>query len=114
MKSVSRTPLVNSRNRIMRTHTLQRAAMSFVLAGGAVLPFASSAEDAPWLVRMRAVDLESARKDSTGLDLSINNELIPEIDFSRFFTPEIAVELVLTCPQKQTIRSGGVGIGRRL
>ena len=95
----------------MRTHTFRRVAVSLLLAGGAVLPFASQAQDAPWLVRVRAVDLESANKDSTGLDLSINNKVIPEIDFSYFFTPQIAAELVLTYPQKQTIRAGGAEIG---
>jgi len=95
----------------MKTNAFSRVAMSLVLAGGAVLPFASQAQDAPWLVRVRAVDLESANKDSTGLDLSINNKIIPEIDFSYFFTPQIAAELVLTYPQKQTIRAGGTEIG---
>jgi outer membrane protein len=95
----------------MRTHTFRRVAMSLVLAGGVVLPLASQAQDAPWLVRVRAVDLASANKDSTGLDLSINNKVIPEIDFSYFFTPQIAAELVLTYPQKQTIRAGGTEIG---
>jgi outer membrane protein len=95
----------------MRTRTFNRTTWAILLAGSALLPFASQAQDAPWLVRLRAVDLESANKDSTGLDLSINNKVIPEIDFSYFFTPQVAVELVLTYPQKQTIRSGGAEIG---
>jgi hypothetical protein len=61
---MSQTPLANYRNRMMRTHTPQRVAMSLVLTGGAVLSFASWVEDAPWMVRMRAVDLESARHSS--------------------------------------------------
>ena len=63
------------------------------------------------MARVRAVQLQSANKDSTGLDLSINDKIIPEIDFSYFFTPQIAAELVLTYPQKQTIRAGGTEIG---
>jgi len=62
-------------------------------------------------VRVRAVHLDSANKDSTGLDLSINNKVIPEVDFTYFFSPALAAELVLTYPQKQTIRSGGADIG---
>jgi outer membrane protein len=84
---------------------LAAAASGMALAGSAM------AQDAPFLVRLRAVDLISANKDSTGLDLSINNKIIPELDLSYFFTPEWAAELVLTYPQKQTIRSGGVDIG---
>ena len=95
----------------MRTQSFVRVAMYLALAAGTALPFASQAQDAPWLVRVRAVDLESANKDSTGLDLSINNKIIPEIDFSYFFTPQIAAELVLTYPQKQKIRAGGTEIG---
>ena len=76
-----------------------------------MLTSASQAQDAPWMARVRAVQLQSANKDSTGLDLSINDRLIPEIDFSYFFMPQFAVELVLTYPQKQSIRSGGTKIG---
>lgn len=72
--------------------------------------FAQQAEG-PWLVRVRAVNLDSANKDSTGLDLSINNKVIPELDISYFFTPNIAAELILTYPQKHDLRSGGANIG---
>ena len=72
--------------------------------------FAQQAEG-PWLVRVRAVNLDSANKDSTGLDLSINNKVIPELDISYFFTPNIAAELILTYPQKHDLRSGGKDIG---
>lgn len=76
-------------------------------------PFAVQAQavDSPWLVRVRAVNLDSANKDSTGLGLSINDKVLPEIDFSYFVTPQFAVELILTYPQKQKIRANGVEIG---
>ncbi|WP_428420327.1 OmpW/AlkL family protein [Methylibium sp.] len=64
-----------------------------------------------WLVRVRALHLDSANKDSTGVGLSIDNKTFPEIDFSYFFTPNIATELVLTYPQKQEVRAGGARIG---
>ncbi|MBL8508534.1 MAG: OmpW family protein, partial [Chitinimonas sp.] len=95
----------------MKTSTLKHLGLSLALAATAALPMAAQAEEGPWLVRLRAVNLDSANKDSTGLDLSINNKVIPEFDISYFFTPELAAELVLTYPQKQTIRSGGVDIG---
>ena len=38
----------------------------------AALPLAAQAQDTgSWLVRARAVQLDSANKDSTGLDLSV-------------------------------------------
>ena len=74
-------------------------------------PLAAQAQDGPFLVRLRAVHLDSANKDSTGLDLSVNNKVIPELDVSYFFTPQIAAELILTYPQKHTLKSGGTEIG---
>lgn len=89
--------------------TFVRAALAVAVAGSVALPFAAQAQETPWLVRVRAVNLDSANKDSTGLDLSINNKVIPELDISYFFTPNWAAELILTYPQKQTVSSGVVG-----
>lgn len=72
---------------------------------------AAQAQEGPWLVRVRAVNLDSANKDSTGLGLSINNRTIPEVDISYFVTPNIAAELILTYPQKHKIYSGNTEIG---
>jgi outer membrane protein len=111
MQCLSTGFLNHHRNSTVNTKTFQLSAITLALVGGAMLTSVAQAQDAPWLVRVRAVQLQSANKDSTGLDLSINDKLIPEIDFSYFFTPQFAVELVLTYPQKQTIRSGGTEIG---
>jgi outer membrane protein len=90
--------------------TLSRA--SLLLASALALPFAAHAGDTtPWLVRVRAVNLDSANKDSTGLGLSIDDKVIPEVDISYFVTPQFAVELVLTYPQKHTISANGTEIG---
>lgn len=64
-----------------------------------------------WIVRLRATYLKSANKDDTGLDLSINDKTLPEFDITRFFTPNLAAELVLTYPQKQTLSAGATPIG---
>jgi outer membrane protein len=88
---------------------LAALALAAATALAAVAP--AQAADGPWLVRARIVNLDSANKDSTGLDLSINNKVIPELDVSYFFTPNIAAELILTYPQKQDIRSGSTKIG---
>ena len=87
---------------------LLAVAVLCALSSGAAL--AQQAEG-PWMVRARAVHLDSANKDSTGLDLSVNNKVIPELDISYFFTPNIAAELILTYPQKHDLRSGGADIG---
>lgn len=65
-----------------------------------------------WIVRARAVHLDSANTDNTnlGLGLEINNKWLPEVDISYFFNPNLAVELILTYPQKQTVHSKVAGI----
>lgn len=78
------------------------------LSSGAAL--AQTAEG-PWMVRARAVHLDSANKDSTPLGLSINDKTIPEVDVSYFFNPNIAAELILTVPQKHTLSAAGTAIG---
>jgi outer membrane protein len=95
----------------MKSNLLQRAVLALAVVGGVVMPLAAQAQNSPWLVRVRAVNLDSSNKDSTGLGLSINDKVIPEVDISYFFTPNLAAELVLTYPQKQDVRSSGVNIG---
>ncbi|MBQ0936596.1 OmpW/AlkL family protein [Ideonella paludis] len=72
---------------------------------------AAAQDSGDWLVRARAVHLQSANKDSTGLGLTINDKWLPEVDISYFVTPNVAVELILTVPQKQTVYSNGASIG---
>ena len=95
------------------THKLATIAIAIAAIGAALPAAAQDADNGAWLVRVRAVDLRSANKDHTdlGANLSINNKWIPEFDVSYFFTPNIAAELVLTYPQKQTVYSNGTAIG---
>ena len=84
-------------------------ALCATLMSGAAM--AQQAEEGPWLVRARAVHLDSANKDSTGLGLAVNNKTIPEVDITYFFNKNIAAELVLTVPQKHTLSAGATNIG---
>jgi outer membrane protein len=72
---------------------------------------AVQAQETPWMVRARAVHLDMSNHDSTGLGLSVNNKTIPEVDVSYFFSPNVAAELILTVPEKQTVSSNGTSIG---
>lgn len=71
----------------------------------------AQAAEGPWQMRVRAVNLDSANKDGTGLGLTVNNKVIPEVDFSYYFSPNLAAELILTYPQKHTLSSKGAEIG---
>lgn len=95
----------------MKTHHFALAAMASacMLASGAAQAQEFAAGSV--LVRARAVHMDSANKDSTGLGLAINNKTLPEVDFSYFFSKHIAAELILTVPQKHTLTSNGTAIG---
>jgi outer membrane protein len=80
------------------------------------------AQDAgSYIVRGRAVHLDSANKNSADLkatltsvvgkpaEASINNKWLPEVDITYFFTPNLAAELILTYPQSQDLTVTGVG-----
>ena len=94
----------------MMKKTLLAASALCALTSGAAMA-QNYPQDGKWMVRARAVHLDSANKDSTPLDLSVNNKMIPELDISYFFTPNFAAELILTYPQKHDVRAGGAEIG---
>ena len=91
----------------MKKQLIAAAILSTLMSGAA---FAQQTTEGPWMVRARAVHLQSDNGGSTNvkgtdLGLSMNNKWIPEVDISYFFSPNVAVELILTVPQKQTLRS---------
>ena len=87
-------------------------ALATLAATGLLVAVPAQAQDSgDWIVRARALNLNSANKDSTGLGLSVNNKTFPEVDITYFLTPNWAAELVLTYPQKHDIRSNGATIG---
>ena len=94
----------------MMKKTLLAAAALCALTSGAAMA-QNYPQDGKWMVRARAVHLDSANKDSTGLGVSVNDKWIPELDISYFFTPNLAAELILTYPQKHDVRLNGAKIG---
>jgi outer membrane protein len=70
-----------------------------------------AAQESPWLVRARAVNLNMANKDSTGLGLTVNDKTIGEVDVSYFLNKNVAAELILSLPQSQNVYSNGSAIG---
>ena len=92
------------------------AALATLATLAAAVP-AQAQDTGNWIVRARAVNLDSANTDSTlpalglGLGLTINDKTLPEVDISYFFTPNLAAELILTVPQNQTVYSKGTAIG---
>lgn len=71
-----------------------------------------------WLVRVRALDLVPQNGSGAfnfggtaiGADaVHLSTKVFPEVDFSYFFTRNIAAELVLTYPQQHDVTLAGVG-----
>lgn len=74
------------------------------------------AQQSPWLVRARVVNIDTANKFDTSSALAtdsvhVSNKTIPEVDISYFFTPNLAAELILTYPQKHDVSLNGTDIG---
>ena len=95
----------------MMKKTLLAAAALCALTSGAAMA-QNYPQDGKWMVRARAVHLDSANGGAAGdKGVSVNDKWIPELDISYFFTPNLAAELILTYPQKHDVRAGGAKIG---
>ncbi|MBS1187030.1 MAG: hypothetical protein H6R04_1048 [Burkholderiaceae bacterium] len=74
------------------------------------------AQESPWLIRVRAVQIDTANKSDAfgGVPadrISVQRKAIPELDISYFFTKNIAAELILTHPQVHDVKVSGTKIG---
>lgn len=102
-----------------KTKAIAAAVMATLSLTGAAIDTAVAQESpkAPWLVRVRAVNLNTADKSApvAGVGASdritVSDKTIPEFDVSYFFTANLAAELVLTYPQKHNVYLDGTNIG---
>ena len=87
-----------------------KSALVLALLAGSVSAFA---EESPWLVRVRALNLDMDSQSSGEVlpadAISVNDKVIPDINISYFFSPSWAAELVLTIPQEHDVKVDGVG-----
>ena len=84
------------------------------------MSFNAIAQENPWMVRVRATNLNWDNGQSTaaiqansngGLDVNARDKTIPELDITYFFTKNIAAELVLSYPQRVDVRSYSTSLG---
>ncbi len=101
----------------MSVHAV-RSASRTLMAAAALLAVASAAQAGDFVVRARALYLDPANESSpiTSLGVpadavAINSKYIWEVDASYFVTPNVALELIATNPQSQTVTLGGTRIG---
>lgn len=93
---------------------MKKSTLIIALAALGTFSGQAMAEQSPWLVRARAVHIDTANKFDTTSALAtdsvhVSNKTIPEVDISYFFTPNLAAELVLTYPQKHNVHLEGAG-----
>ncbi len=99
----------------MNKKTISKLALGLLAA----LSFNAIAQESPWMVRVRATNLNWENGQSTaaiqpgasGLDVNAKDKTIPELDITYFFTKNIAAELVLTYPQRVDVRSYSTSLG---
>jgi outer membrane protein len=93
----------------MNKKTISKLALGLLAA----LSFNAIAQESPWMVRVRATNLNWDNGQTStvqALDVNAKDKTIPEFDISYFFNKNIAAELVLTYPQKVDLRAGSTKI----
>jgi len=98
---------------------MKKQVLAALIAAGLSIPaFAQSSTEGDWMVRVRAVNIDTANKsDSIGAlgvgrdEVHVSDKVIPELDISYFITPNIAAELILTYPQEHNVSVAGTKIG---
>jgi outer membrane protein len=83
--------------------------MAALACAATLLPAQAAAQDGNWLVRFRAIDVQpNASSSLPGLD--VDGQWAPELDFTYFFTKNIAAELILATT-KHTVTLNGASLG---
>jgi outer membrane protein len=82
-------------------------------AAGLLVAGSVAAQESPWLVRARVVNLNMTNEVTTaGLaTVGANDKTIGEVDVTYFFNKNVAAELILTLPQKQVVSAGATALG---
>lgn len=88
------------------SRSLAAAAM---IAAGSVAMLPAPDANAQLMVRGRLLNI-LPQESSSPLNLGVSNEVTPELDLSWFFTPNIAVELILAT-QRHTVTNAGANVG---
>jgi outer membrane protein len=97
----------------MKTTTISKLALTLLTA----LSLNAIAQENPWMVRVRATDLNwengqsTATINASGLNVNAKDKTIPEVDITYFFNKNIAAELVLSYPQRVEVKAGQASLG---
>ena len=81
---------------------------SAVILMGVLVSSVAYADQGDWLVRGRVINVQP--KESSALNLTVDNAFIPEVDFSYFVSKNVALELILAT-SRHTVSLGGSSLG---
>jgi outer membrane protein len=95
---------------------MKKIALALSLAALCVAANQAAAQQSPWQVRARAVNISPENKSDAFAtvaadSITVSDKTIPEIDISYYFTPNVSAELILTYPQKHDVMLNGTTIG---
>lgn len=96
---------------------MKKITLAVTLAALWITTSGAIAQESPWLLRVRAVDVDTANKSNpingTGPSdlITAQKKVIPELDLTYFFTQNWSTELVVTYPQKHDVYLSGKQIG---
>lgn len=90
--------------------TRKQSLSLFAAAALAFVALPAAAQEGPWMVRVRGVELAPENGSDAIPSLAVptdaievSKKFIPEVDISYFFNKYLAAELILTYPQKHTV-----------
>jgi outer membrane protein len=95
---------------------MKKIALALSLAALCAVANQAAAQQSPWQVRARAVNISPENKSDAFAtvaadSITVSDKTIPEIDISYYFTPNFSAELVLTYPQEHDVMLNGAKIG---
>jgi len=88
---------------------MKRIALLLAIATASATHFAQAA-DGNWLVRVRAIHIDPAAHSSPLAGVDVDSQIVPELDFTYFFSKNLATELILgTARHKVTLNGTSLG-----
>ncbi len=92
------------------------AAFALTSLAGILASATASADESPWLVRVRMLYVDTSTSNDAGGgvpadSIKVANRTQPEVDVSYFFTHNISAELIASYPLTHQVRVNGAYIG---
>ena len=85
--------------------------LSFLICAAFCAAPSAQAADGSWMVRGRVLSFQPDSSTDPAANIEVKDKVFPEVDFTYFFSKNIAAELILTYPQKLDVTGGGTNIG---